>query len=150
MSSTYTELLAILEETQRLMSARMTEDRIVLSTLKKGVSDITSLATDQVFASLFRELLLVVDRLTAEEPSQELINSVIEEFLEVFSRYGLEQLERTEKFNPRYQEAIGVIDALTPEEDGNVVEVKREGYRLGSTMLRPARVVVARLPKEER
>ena len=150
MTSTYTELLAILEETQKLMSARMTEDRIVLSTLKKGVSDVTSLATDQVITSLFKELLLAIDRLMAEEPSQELINSVIEELLEVFSRYGLEQLEKTEKFNPRYQEAVGVIDALTPEEDGDVIEVKREGYRLGNTILRPARVVVARLPKEER
>lgn len=49
-----------------------------------------------------------------------------------------------ERFDPARHEAVSMLPILDPEQDGTVVAVAREGYRMGDDVIRPARVVVAR------
>jgi molecular chaperone GrpE len=48
-------------------------------------------------------------------------------------------------FDPARHEAVSVLPVLDPARDGLIVDVVREGYRMGEDVLRPARVVVARV-----
>jgi len=49
-----------------------------------------------------------------------------------------------EAFDPTVHEAIGTVPASSPDEDGRIVGVVREGYRIGDEVLRPAAVAVAK------
>jgi molecular chaperone GrpE len=47
-------------------------------------------------------------------------------------------------FDPARHEAVGVLPVVDRGKDGMIVDVVREGYRMGDDVLRPALVVVAR------
>jgi molecular chaperone GrpE len=47
-------------------------------------------------------------------------------------------------FDPARHEAVGVLPVVDHSKDGLIVNVVREGYRMGNDVLRPALVVVAR------
>jgi molecular chaperone GrpE len=49
-----------------------------------------------------------------------------------------------ERFDPARHEAVSMLPIRDPAQDGLVVAVAREGYRMGDDVIRPARVVVAR------
>jgi len=68
---------------------------------------------------------------------QDLINILTEEGVERCQTVGL-------KFDPAIAEAIGVVPTKDPDEDELVVDEVLAGYRFGDTLLRPARVHVAR------
>ena len=56
---------------------------------------------------------------------------------------GVEGFEPTgEKFDPDFHEALSSRPAEDGEEAGVVVETLQRGYRIGDTLIRPARVVV--------
>ncbi len=71
------------------------------------------------------------------------IKLVHADVIAALARVGIEPFSpEGEPFDPQHHEAI----AQTPVEgaqSGTVVEVYQRGYRLGETVLRPARVVVA-------
>ena len=45
-------------------------------------------------------------------------------------------------FDPNVHEAVTTQPAASPEQDHKVGQVLQAGYRLGETLLRPARVIV--------
>jgi molecular chaperone GrpE len=49
-----------------------------------------------------------------------------------------------DRFDPARHEAVSMLPINDPAQDGLVVAVAREGYRMGEDVIRPARVVVAR------
>jgi molecular chaperone GrpE len=49
-----------------------------------------------------------------------------------------------DRFDPARHEAVSMLPILDPRQDGTVVAVAREGYRMGDDVIRPARVIVAR------
>lgn len=71
------------------------------------------------------------------------IKLVHADVIAALARVGIEQFTPTgEQFDPTYHEAV----AQAPVEgavSGTVVEVYQRGYRIGETVLRPARVLVA-------
>jgi molecular chaperone GrpE len=48
------------------------------------------------------------------------------------------------RFDPALHEAVSTVPAATPEQDGKVIGVVRQGYRIGDEVLRPAAVAVAK------
>ena len=146
--STLDEVLRALEQGRDALSGQIAEQRSVLAALKSNALEVTSLATGRAYTDLFKELLLALDRLRAEELTEELRDSVVEEFLEVLGRRGLSPIDNGPKLDLHHHEVAGTVDASSPEEDGDIVEVLREGYLLGGALLRPSRVVVARMPRE--
>jgi molecular chaperone GrpE len=68
---------------------------------------------------------------------------------QIMARFGVQKVEAIgAPFNPSLHEAImEVEDASQP--GGNVVRVVEEGYTINDRLLRPARVVVAKRPREK-
>ena len=103
-------------------------------------------------ASLSKELLPALDNLDRaleaadqNDPLLEGVRFVRSELSAALARVGVESFSPVgETFDPALHEAM----ASTPQPaggpaSGTVVEVYQPGYRLGTTVIRPARVVVA-------
>jgi len=56
---------------------------------------------------------------------------------------GVEEIEADGQFDPHVHEALVTQPGGTEVESGAVLQVVQRGYRLGDTVVRPARVVVA-------
>ncbi len=130
---------------------------------KRRAARDAGLALDRGVARLAKELLPAIDNLNravqaaetfadgspeeaAAEAESQLasgIKLVHADVLAALARVGIEPFSPTgEQFDPQYHEAVAQhpVDGQAP---GTVVEVYQQGYRLGETVLRPARVLVA-------
>ena len=68
---------------------------------------------------------------------------VHKELISALQAAGIEPIDPTgEAFNPSLHEALSSRPAEDGEDSGVVVETVQRGYRLGETLIRPARVVV--------
>lgn len=115
---------------------RLTEDRI---------------AADR--ARLLRDFLEVVDNLaralSADGADLTHLRQGVElthrSMLHLLSREGVTPIEAEgQPFDPAWHEAVGTVAAReVGKEPDTVVQVVREGYRIGDRLLRPARVIVA-------
>jgi molecular chaperone GrpE len=130
---------------------------------RKRAAREASLAQDRGVARLAKELLPAIDNLNravqaaetfaagspeeaAAEAESQLasgIKLVHADVLAALARVGIEPYSPAgEQFDPQFHEAV----AQHPVEGhaaGTVIEVYQQGYRLGETVLRPARVLVA-------
>lgn len=102
-------------------------------------------------AEMARELIDAVDNLeraleAAGESADGLadgVGMVLRGMQEALSRNGIEAVDpQGEKFDPTRHEALSAVPA-EGNESGVVVEVVQKGYRMGDTLIRPARVVVS-------
>jgi molecular chaperone GrpE len=127
---------------------------------KRAARD-SALAQERGIAKLAKELLPAVDNLdraleAAEAqagdgeaaPGQEAplvsgIKLVHADVLAALSRAGIERFEpRGEQFDPQHHEAVAQ-QPVEGAEPGTIVEVYQRGYRIGDSVLRPPRVLVA-------
>ena len=68
---------------------------------------------------------------------------VHKELASALASAGIEPIDPAgESFDPNLHEALSSRPAQDGEESGVVVETVQRGYRLGETLIRPARVVV--------
>ncbi len=104
-------------------------------------------------ADLARRLLDALDDLQRVEhfdpetvTSQSLLEAlelVERKFRQALQSAGLQEIQaKGEFFNPQTMEALLTTPAEHPEEDEVVADVLQKGYRMGNTLLRPARVSV--------
>jgi molecular chaperone GrpE len=95
-----------------------------------------------------KELLAPLDHLGlavehADEASRAPLESLRQEFITALARVGVEAFAPLgEAFDPTQHEAMAQQPAEGAE-SGTVTEVFQAGYRMGETIIRPARVVVA-------
>jgi molecular chaperone GrpE len=86
---------------------------------------------------------------TVSAEAKEGLAHVGKQFLDAFLALGLEETgEKGAPFDPNLHEAIGVIPVTDPEQDEAIVEVFSTGYRIGSRLLQPARVIIGRVAEE--
>lgn len=97
----------------------------------------------RAFESLFREALLAIDRLQSEAMTPELVESAVEELLEVFARRTLLPVDDSGEFDPSVHEAVESLQASAQHPPGSIVAVHRTGYTLDGRLLRPTQVTVA-------
>jgi molecular chaperone GrpE len=101
------------------------------------------------------EMLEVVDNLDRAvesaglEPSVESVlqgvDLVRRQFLSKLEGLGVSRLDTAgEQFDPLLHEAVTTVPATSPDQDGVIVGVVRHGYRIGTDVLRPAAVAVAK------
>jgi len=77
-------------------------------------------------------------------PVMEGLEMVHRSFMEGFEKLGLTEVAtKGAAFDPLYHEALSVVPVPTAAQDGLILEVFAQGYRVGSRLIRPARVVVA-------
>ena len=120
---------------------------------RKRVARESALAAQRGVAKLAKELLPAVDNLdraleaaATDDPLLDGVRLVRSELSAAFARVGVESFSPLgEPFDPVVHEAMATVPQ-PPEggaESGTVVEVYQPGYRLGESVIRPARVVVA-------
>ncbi len=117
---------------------------------RKRVARDAALAQERGVAKLSKELLPALDNLDRaieaaedEDPLLAGVRLVRSEIAAALARVGIEAFAPLgETFDPNQQEAMAqqpVEGALS----GTVAEVYQDGYRMGDTIIRPARVLVA-------
>jgi molecular chaperone GrpE len=118
---------------------------------RKRAARESALAQERGIAKLAKELLPAIDNLdralkaASEEqsPLAEGIKLVHTDLLSALQRVGVEPFSpEGEPFDPQLHEAVAQ-QPIDGAESGSVAEVFQQGYRLGDTVLRPARVLVA-------
>ncbi len=73
------------------------------------------------------------------------VEMVRRQFLSKLEGLGVSRIDATgESFDPTVHEAVSTVPAVSPAEDGRIVGIIRHGYRIGTDILRPASVAVAR------
>lgn len=123
---------------------------------RKRAARETAAAQERGIAKLARELLPAVDNLDraleavqahgGEEASDSVssgIKLVHADVVAALSRAGIQRYSpQGEAFDPQHHEAVAQqpVEGAQP---GTIVEVYQRGYRIGESVLRPARVVVA-------
>jgi len=101
------------------------------------------------------EMLEVVDNLDravdAAGPTASLesviqgIDMVRRQFIAKLEGLGVTRVDATgQPFDPQVHEAVTMVPAASPEQDGVVMGVIRHGYRIGDDVLRPASVAVGK------
>jgi len=119
---------------------------------KRAARD-ASLAQERGIAKLAKELLPAIDNLDravqaaaeAEADTQIVdgVKLVQADLLAALQRVGIEPFSPDgEQFDPTVHEAVAQ-QPVDGAQSGTVVEVYQQGYKLGETVLRPARVLVA-------
>ncbi|HEX3803782.1 MAG TPA: nucleotide exchange factor GrpE [Solirubrobacteraceae bacterium] len=117
---------------------------------KRAARD-AALAQERGVAKLAKELLPAIDNLDRalkaaseeESPLTEGIKLVHTDLLSALQRVGVEPFSPDgEPFDPQFHEAVAQ-QPVDGAESGTVAEVFQQGFRLGDSVLRPARVLVA-------
>jgi molecular chaperone GrpE len=97
-----------------------------------------------VLENLERALTASADT-TSQEPLQEGIRLICQQFKGALTDLGVESLEVLGKpFNPEVAEAIEMVPVFEEKQDHEIVEIVSKGYRLGEALVRPARVKVGK------
>ena len=73
------------------------------------------------------------------------LEMVAQQFMSALNELGLEQFSPNgQPFDPNFHEALSVIPVAEQAQDEMVLEVFSAGYRVGSRLIKPARVVIAK------
>jgi molecular chaperone GrpE len=120
---------------------------------RKRVAREAALAQERGVGKLAKELLPSIDNLdralaaaATDDPLLDGVRLVRSEVSAALARLGVESFSPLgETFDPAVHEAMATVPqpAEGGAESGLVVEVYQPGYRLGESVIRPARVVVA-------
>ena len=119
---------------------------------RKRVAREAAAAQERGVSSLARELLPALDNLdralaaaASDDPLLEGVRLVRSELSAGLARVGIESFSPVgEAFDPELHEAVATAEqGADGYASGTVVEVYQAGYRLGASIIRPARVVVA-------
>jgi len=150
-----------LQQTVRALEARL---RTVSAAYKQQQDDIAAtkdrltrqaslqeeLRRGEVVGTLFepvenlRRSVEVVRKEVGQDAAQGL-ELVLQQFLESFQKLGLEEVPgKGSRFDPNLHEALTTMPVADPALDGVVMEVFDRGYRIGSRLLKPSRVVIGR------
>ncbi len=119
---------------------------------RKRVAREAAAAQQRGVCGLAKELLPALDNLDRalgaaanDDPLLEGVRLVRSELAAALARVGIESFDPVgEPFDPEVHEAVATAEqAPGGAGSGTVVEVYQPGYRLGESIIRPARVVVA-------
>ncbi len=118
---------------------------------RKRVAREAASAQERGVAGLAKELLPALDNLDraleaaeADDPLLKGVRLVRSELAAALARAGIESFNPLgEPFDPSLHEAVATAPAAEGGASGAVLEVYQDGYRLGESILRPARVVVS-------
>jgi len=91
----------------------------------------------------FERAFSVADQSDSEEFVQG-IRLIYTNLIQVLEKFGIREVDALQKaFDPNYHMAVGQIES-DDAESGAVVEVVQKGFYLDDTVIRPARVIVAK------
>lgn len=140
-----TTLAGEVAQLRDLFHRRLLEDKAknrALDDLHEQLSLARGGFAEQLLAPLFRELLMLVDRVASlNDEHDEVLGSVVDELHEVLERRGVRRVPARADFDPDIHEAVAA--EASGRSPGSVLRVVRPGYVMGARLLRPEQVVVA-------
>ena len=140
-------VLGELEELRNRFTHKIAEDRAknqLIVAVQQSLRERDETARGEAYRSIFKEILVALDRLISQDPSAALTESVREEILDILALRGLERIEAQGLYNPAIHEVAGVVPADETHPAGSIVSEVKEGFMLADRVLRPALVTVAR------
>lgn len=155
-------LAAVNDDRERLAQAPVAQapDSVdEIERVKERLRKEASREVDRNKRELVRDFIEVLDDLDravqapqGHGPTSTVADGVLEgvelvrkSFLGKLAQHGVERDPALgASFDPARHEAVGVLPVVDRDKDGMIVDVVREGYRMGDDVLRPALVVVAR------
>ncbi|WP_040865616.1 nucleotide exchange factor GrpE [Nocardia exalbida] len=140
-----TTLAGEVAQLRDLFHRRLLEDKAknrALDDLHEQLSLARGGFAEQLLAPLFRELLMLVDRVASlNDEHDEVLGSIVDELHEVLERRGVRRVPARADFDPDIHEAVAAESS--GRSPGSVLRVVRPGYVMGARLLRPEQVVVA-------
>lgn len=144
---TYEEVAALKD----LFLRRLMDDKIkaaAIVRLNENNEALQRQLDERAIAALVKEILLICDRIDAQDTLDALTCSVEEELLEVLARRDFYKMPPAETFDPAYHNAVGTVEETAEHPDKSIVRIVRNGYLFCDKVFRPADVVVAVKRKE--
>lgn len=149
------EQVAALEARLRTVSAAYRQQQDEIASTKERLARQAAMKEElrrgEVVGTLFdpvENLRRAMDsvRRTAGADAVTGLDIVLHQFFDAFKKLGLEEVPgKGSRFDPNLHEAISAIPVADPALDGVVIEVFDTGYRIGSRLLKPSRVVIGQL-----
>lgn len=76
-------------------------------------------------------------------PAEEGLRMVHAQFMTALGKLGLQEVTGVgSKFDPNQHEAIATMPVTDPKDDSKVMNVFSSGFRIGTRLIRPARVII--------
>lgn len=149
-----------LQEENKALHDRLLRAMAEAENVRRQAERTIAEASQYAITDFARELLTVVDNLqrtveaAEKQPSTSAGNAALLEgvqatlrvFLQTLERFGVRPIEAQDKpFDPNFHEAVlEVEDPSRPP--GTVTQVLEQGYTIQGRLLRPARVMVSKMP----
>jgi molecular chaperone GrpE len=142
-----------------LITNRLSYDKTKEAAFDRLYQEMEELKQDQALNQLrplYIDLILLIDRmnniykdkLDAGMVSPELTNilkTLSAELVEILYRRGVEPIYGTSNlFDPKIQQVVEVVPTANAQEDGQIVEVVRHGFKYKEIILRPEDVIIKR------
>lgn len=144
---TYEEVAALKD----LFLRRLMDDKVktaAIAQLKESSEALQRQLDEKSISSLVKEILLVCDRIDAQESVDDLTASVKEELLEILARREFCKMPQLVFFEPTCHNAVGTVEETPEHPEKSVVRVVRNGYFFRDRVFRSADVIVSVKKKE--
>ncbi len=144
---TYEEVAALKD----LFLRRLMDDKIkaaAIVRLNENNEALQRQLDERAITSFVKEILLICDRIDAQDTLDDLTCSVEEELLEVLARRDFYKMPPAETFDPACHNAVGTVEETAEHPDKSIVRIVRNGYLFCDKVFRPADVIVAVKKKE--
>lgn len=138
-------------ELKDLFLRRLMDDKIKASAilqLKENNEALQRQLDEKAVYSLVKEILLVCDRIDAQETVDDFALSVEEELLEILARREFCKMTPTDVFDPALHNAFGTVEETPEHPEKSIVKVVKNGYLFRDRVFRPADVIVSVKRKE--
>jgi molecular chaperone GrpE (heat shock protein) len=144
----------------QVISNRLRYDRTKEAAFDLLYQEMEDLKQDQEISQLrplYIDLILLIDRMNSIYntkidsgcKSPELVDTLqtlSHEVLEILYRRGVELIVSTSTtFDPKIQQVVEVVSTTDQEEDNQVVEVLRHGFKYKDVVLRPEEVIIKKV-----
>lgn len=139
------------EALKDLFLRRLLDDKIkaaAITQLKDHSDSLQRMLDEKAVSALVKEILLVCDRIDAQECIDDLTASVEEELLEILARREFYKMPQKEFFDPACHNAVGTVEETPAYPEKSIVRTVRNGYYFRDRVFRSADVIVSVRKKE--
>ena len=142
------------QENERILERQEEELRQLRQQLQDQASQPTpQVSTDAGQLAVVQDIIAMRDNLMLrknwiqnfapdEKTAAQLVDGQLQETAKLLERAGVEIMDRIGSFDCRLHAAVETRPALYPEQDGQIAETFRPGYRFRGEVLRPQEVIL--------
>jgi molecular chaperone GrpE len=132
------EIVSIRQRTERLQEER---DRVRRGEIVMGIFEPVQ---------NLKRSLAAITAMDLPEEVPEGLRMIVSQFMAALKKLGLEEIVGLgEPFDPNVHEALAVVSVTDASQEGIVLQVYESGWRIGSQVIQPARVIIGAFHEPE-